>query len=140
MTLNFGDDFCQTKLVDIGLDLTYYLEAELQSSVERWLRDGREKLIESVKLRALEDKWRPINLVNKAGVQRFTDDMNEVGIASVQPWIYGKFYICCLCQWSVVYFVLDDRRMLGEPYEQHDQLFQGVSDILGGRTQAVHSR
>ena len=78
------------QLVDIGLDLTYYLEGELRGPVERWLRDAREKLIESVKLRALEDKWRPVNLMNKSGIQRFADDMNEIGIVSVHSWIYGE--------------------------------------------------
>nr|CAG4646074.1 EOG090X021B [Macrothrix elegans] len=75
-------------LIEIGLDLTFYLEAELRSPIERCLRDAREKLLESVKLRASEDKWRPVNFVNKNGLVRFSEDMNEIGITPIQPWIY----------------------------------------------------
>lgn len=76
-------------MIDIGLDLTFFLEAELRAPVERCLRDSREKLMESIKLRAIEDKWRPFNFTNKTAVQRFADDMKEIGITSIQPWIYG---------------------------------------------------
>ena len=58
--------------------------------MERCLRDAREKLMESIKLRALEDKWRPMNHVNKNGIARFAEDMNEVGIASIHSWVYGN--------------------------------------------------
>lgn len=83
------------------MDLTFYLESELRAPVERCLRDAREKLMESIKLRALEDKWRPVNLVNKNGIARFADDMNEVGIASIHSWVYGKiiklYYFLSFC-------------------------------------------
>lgn len=81
------------QLVNIGLDLSFYLEGELSGLAERCLRDTREKLIESVKLRALEDKWRPMNFSNKSGIQRFVDDMIEIGITSIHPWIYGNSLI-----------------------------------------------
>jgi hypothetical protein len=73
------------------LDLTFYLESELRGQVERCLRDAREKLLESIKLRALEDKWRPVNLVNKSGIARFADDLSEIGIASIHSLVYGWF-------------------------------------------------
>nr|CAG4636815.1 EOG090X021B [Ceriodaphnia reticulata]SVE72797.1 EOG090X021B [Ceriodaphnia reticulata] len=81
------------QLVEIGLDLTFYLESELRAPVERCLRDAREKLMESIKLRALEDKWRPVNLVNKNGIARFADDMNEIGIASIHSWVYDECWV-----------------------------------------------
>lgn len=81
------------QLVNIGLDLSFYLEGELSGLAERCLRDTREKLIESVKLRALEDKWRPMNFSNKSGIQRFVDDMIEIGITSIHPWIYDDCWV-----------------------------------------------
>lgn len=66
------------------------MENELRGQVERCLRDAREKLMESIKLRALEDKWRPVNLVNKSGIARFADDMSEIGIESIHSWVYGS--------------------------------------------------
>nr|SVE79979.1 EOG090X021B [Daphnia magna] len=81
------------QLIEIGLDLTFYLENELRGQVERCLRDAREKLMESIKLRALEDKWRPVNLVNKSGIARFADDMSEIGIASIHSWVYDECWV-----------------------------------------------
>nr|CAG4641498.1 EOG090X021B [Eurycercus lamellatus] len=81
------------QLVEIGLDLTFYLEGELRMPVERCLRDAREKLMESVKLRALEDKWRPVNFNSKTGLARFADDMNEIGVASIHAWVYDECWV-----------------------------------------------
>nr|SVE76248.1 EOG090X021B [Daphnia longispina] len=81
------------QLIEIGLDLTFYLENELRGQVERCLRDAREKLMESIKLRAFEDKWRPVNLVNKSGIARFADDMSEIGIASIHSWVYDECWV-----------------------------------------------
>nr|CAG4638285.1 EOG090X021B [Cyclestheria hislopi] len=90
--VSFVRKHCE-QLINIGLDLTYYLEGELRGPVERGLRDAREKLIESVKLRAIEDKWKPTNFGNKSAVQRFADDMSEIGITSIQSWVYDD---CCV--------------------------------------------
>lgn len=76
--------------MEIGLDLTFYLEGELRKPVERCLQDAREKLMESIKLRAIEDKWRPVSFNSRTGLTRFTDDMKEIGITAVQTWIYGN--------------------------------------------------
>nr|SVE84119.1 EOG090X021B [Daphnia pulex] len=81
------------QLIEIGLDLTFYLESELRGQVERCLRDAREKLLESIKLRALEDKWRPVNLVNKSGIARFADDLSEIGIASIHSLVYDECWV-----------------------------------------------
>lgn len=78
------------QLMEIGLDLTFYLDNEFRVPVERCLRDAREKLMESVKLRALEDKWRPVNLNSKTELARFAEDMKRIGISSIHPWVYGK--------------------------------------------------
>lgn len=78
------------QLLHIGLDLMFYLEGELRSRVEACLRDAREKLMESVKLRALEDKWKPVNFVNENGVARLIDDMRDLGISLIDAWIYGN--------------------------------------------------
>ena len=79
------------QLIDIGLDLTFFLEGEIRIPVERCLADAREKLMESVKVRALEDKWRPISFANKSGLRRFADvNMSEIGVTSIDAWVYGN--------------------------------------------------
>ena len=47
--------------------------------------------MESIKLRATEDKWRPVNMTNKMGLMRFSADMSEIGIASIHSWVYGMY-------------------------------------------------
>jgi len=82
------------QLVDIGLDLTFFLEGEIRMPVERCLADAREKLMESVKVRALEDKWRPISFANKSGLRRFADvNMGEIGITSIDAWVYDERWL-----------------------------------------------
>ena len=56
--------------------------------------DAREKLMESVKVRAIEDKWRPISFANKSGIRRLANDMNEIGVTSIEAWVYGKSSKC----------------------------------------------
>jgi len=73
--------------------LTFYLESELRMPVERCLREAREKLMESIKLRAVEDKWRSVNMGNKIGLMRFSDDMKDIGIASIHHLVYGTIYL-----------------------------------------------
>lgn len=47
--------------------------------------------MESVKVRALEDKWRPISFANKSGLRRFADvNMSEIGVTSIDAWVYGN--------------------------------------------------
>lgn len=71
--------------------MTFFLEGEIRLPVERCLADAREKLMESVKVRALEDKWRPISFANKSGLRRFADvNMSEIGVTSIDAWVYGN--------------------------------------------------
>jgi len=81
------------QLIDIGLDLTFFLEGEIRLPVERCLMDAREKLMESVKVRAIEDKWRPISFANKSGIRRLANDMNEIGVTSIEAWVYDERWI-----------------------------------------------
>ena len=130
-------------LVEIGLDLAFYLESELRVPVERCLRDAREKLMESVKLRALEDKWRPVNFNSKAGLARFSDDMNEMGIASVHAWVYDDCWVSLTSNtisFSKAFLsLLDDALKLPGADGQHLFVDEMLHDIFQAQLRHVES-
>ncbi|XP_077533024.1 exocyst complex component Exo84 [Haemaphysalis longicornis] len=85
------------RLWEIGLDLSFFLEKLLKNDVERIITDSRDKALEAIKLRAAEDRWRPQNLYNKAGLQKLADDMNNVGISSIAPYVYDECWVSLSC-------------------------------------------
>jgi hypothetical protein len=56
----------------------------------RALQDSREKLVDSVKLRAQDDAWRQTNLQNKQGQTKFIQEMTDMGFINVQSYTFGK--------------------------------------------------
>uniref|UniRef100_A0A131YRP1 Exocyst complex component 8 n=1 Tax=Rhipicephalus appendiculatus TaxID=34631 RepID=A0A131YRP1_RHIAP len=81
------------RLWEIGLDLSFFLEKLLKNDVERIITDSRDKALEAIKLRAAEDRWRPQNLYNKAGLQKLIDDMNYLGISNISPYVYDECWV-----------------------------------------------
>ncbi|XP_063224214.1 exocyst complex component 8 [Bacillus rossius redtenbacheri] len=81
------------QLCELGLDLRYQLDGLLRTALCRALRDSREKLVDAVKLRAAEDKWRPLNLQSKAGLARFLQEMGDAGIAGVHAHVTGECWV-----------------------------------------------
>ncbi|XP_022251470.1 exocyst complex component 8-like [Limulus polyphemus] len=81
------------QLVEIGLDILFDLSNLLQADVERVITESRDKMLEAIKLRAAEDKWRPQNHQNKAGISKFVEDMTEIGIASIHRYIYDECWV-----------------------------------------------
>lgn len=78
------------QLADTGLDLTFALHTLLLRDVEKWIRDGRDKLVEAVKLRGQEDTWKILKYENKEQLNKFIEDMNDIGIASVEKYVMGE--------------------------------------------------
>uniref|UniRef100_A0A0P4WL32 Exocyst component Exo84 C-terminal domain-containing protein n=1 Tax=Scylla olivacea TaxID=85551 RepID=A0A0P4WL32_SCYOL len=81
-----ADRHCQ-QLADIGLDLTFALHILLLRDVEKWICDGRDKLVEAVKLRGQEDTWKTLKYENKEQLNKFIEDMNDIGIASIEKYV-----------------------------------------------------
>nr|CAG4645380.1 EOG090X021B [Lynceus sp. MCZ IZ 141354] len=127
-------------LMDMGLDMSFALEAEVATSIERCLRESRDKLIDAIKLRALEDKWKPINLASKNGVQRFVDDMKDIGISTIAANIYDEVWVALTSntvQFTRVYLnFLEDVLQLWSP-EFATFIDVVLADVL--RAQMVHT-
>nr|CAG4651628.1 EOG090X021B [Triops cancriformis] len=76
------------ELSGLGLDIEFALWSELGQWCERSLKEGRDKLLEAIKLRALEEKWRPLTLPSRQAVLRLQEDLEAVGVASLHTYIY----------------------------------------------------
>ncbi|XP_060528320.1 exocyst complex component 8 [Cylas formicarius] len=63
-----------------GMDFRYQLDGALRAPLAKSLRDARDKLIDSVKLRAIEDKWIPLNLVTKSALARCLHEYEQFGL------------------------------------------------------------
>lgn len=87
-----ADHHCQ-QLADTGLDLTFALHTLLLRDVEKWIRDGRDKLVEAVKLRGQEDTWKILKYENKEQLNKFIEDMNDIGIASVEKYVMDELCV-----------------------------------------------
>ncbi|KAF7270056.1 exocyst complex component Exo84 [Rhynchophorus ferrugineus] len=68
------------RLCAYGVDFRYQLDGTLRSSLVKAFRDTREKLIDSIKIRATEDKWIPMNLVTKASLARYLQEYATMGL------------------------------------------------------------
>ncbi len=76
-----------------GLDLAFLVDAKFRRNVERTINEHRDKAVEAVKLRAQEDRWEPVNCFNKAGAERFLDEMSAAGIPSARNYLYDECWI-----------------------------------------------
>ncbi|XP_035221386.1 exocyst complex component 8-like, partial [Stegodyphus dumicola] len=83
---------CDT-LSEVGLDLSFVLNELLCSHVERLVTEMKDKLLEAIKLRANDDKWRPQNLQNAANSKKLLDDLREMGIDSAELYLYDDCWL-----------------------------------------------
>ncbi|CAL4060547.1 unnamed protein product, partial [Meganyctiphanes norvegica] len=84
--ISHADHHCQ-QLSEIGLDLRFSLHTLLLKDVDKWIRDGRDKMIEAVKLRAQEDTWKVLKYDSREQLAKFIDDMNDIGLANIETYI-----------------------------------------------------
>ncbi|KAK4306001.1 hypothetical protein Pmani_012100 [Petrolisthes manimaculis] len=83
---------CQ-QLADIGLELTFSLHTLLLKDVEKWIRDGRDKMVEAVKLRAQEDTWKTLQYDNRDKLNKFIQDMRDIGVANVESYVIDELSV-----------------------------------------------
>ncbi|CAG9859377.1 unnamed protein product [Phyllotreta striolata] len=81
------------RLYVYGLDLCYQLDGALRSSLMKALKDARDKLIDSIKLRVLDDKWIPINLHSKSALSRCVQEYSQMGLTNVGSYVSGDTWL-----------------------------------------------
>lgn len=72
---------------EFGLDLRFQLNSALRGPILKALREYRERVIDSMKIKVMEDKWTPVSKHTKAGVSKFLEHMESLGL------ILAKFVI-----------------------------------------------
>uniref|UniRef100_A0A0N5AU38 Exocyst complex component 8 n=1 Tax=Syphacia muris TaxID=451379 RepID=A0A0N5AU38_9BILA len=63
-----------------GADLTFQVHRLLAPSLRTALKSNFDNIIESVKLRISEERWRPYNMENESNVNRFLEEMADMGL------------------------------------------------------------
>ncbi|XP_022831602.1 exocyst complex component 8 [Spodoptera litura] len=65
---------------EFGLDLRFQMNSCLRAPIVKALREYREKVMDSMKNKVSEDKWTPVNMHTKAGVNKFLTQMESLGL------------------------------------------------------------
>lgn len=79
-----------SKLTELGLDLSYFLEGLLHTHLEMILEESRCRLIESVG--RLDDNWQPYKL-SKSNVRNFLKEYNDKLGIDLSSFITGESYL-----------------------------------------------
>lgn len=86
-------DKCCIELREQGVDLSYGFYSMITEQASGVITRSKDKLMEVNKRNAVEDKWKPLNLENKASLDKFLGEMSDIGIASIHAFIYDG---CCI--------------------------------------------
>ncbi|CAH0402745.1 unnamed protein product [Chilo suppressalis] len=65
---------------EFGLDLRFQMNSCLRSPITKALREYKEKIVDSMKAKVSDDKWTPVNMHTKAGVNKFLLQMESLGL------------------------------------------------------------
>ncbi|GBP27004.1 Exocyst complex component 8 [Eumeta japonica] len=65
---------------EFGLDLRFQLNSSLRTPVIKALREYKNKIVDSMKAKVIDDKWTPVNMHTKAGVNKFLIQMENLGL------------------------------------------------------------
>uniref|UniRef100_A0A8D8R4X4 Glypican-4 n=1 Tax=Cacopsylla melanoneura TaxID=428564 RepID=A0A8D8R4X4_9HEMI len=81
------------QLTSLGLDLRYLLDGALRGPLTKALKETRDKLTDTIKLRCSEDKWKPFNLNNRQQRDKFLAEFSEAGLTSMTSYLTGDCWL-----------------------------------------------
>ncbi|KAI6222041.1 Exocyst complex component 8 [Aphelenchoides besseyi] len=67
------------RLADAGIDLSFEVHRLLAPSLRTALETNFANIIESIRLRIQEEQWQPYNLESEANLNRYLEEMSDVG-------------------------------------------------------------
>ncbi|XP_062614087.1 exocyst complex component 8-like [Saccostrea cucullata] len=76
----------------IGLDLSFCFENMISDDVEKAVMENKDQIIEGIKFRAIEDKWRPMNHLNEKDCNKFVEEVASTGL-DLKPYVYDDCFI-----------------------------------------------
>lgn len=65
---------------EFGLDLRFQMNSCLRAPIIKALREYKERILDSMKGKVSEDKWTPVNMHTKTGVNKFLAQMENLGL------------------------------------------------------------
>ena len=75
------------------MDFRYQLDGQLRAPLIRALQDAGEKYIDAVKVRALEDSWKPSNFQSSQSLQKLLSELNDLEIPVLESHLKNKYWI-----------------------------------------------
>lgn len=79
-----------SRLTEIGLDLSYYMEGLLRAPLEILMEESKQRLIETVN--RTEDNWQPYNLVSRNSIRTLLKEFLALGI-KLDDYVTGEIYL-----------------------------------------------
>lgn len=68
-------------LVPVGLDLSFEVHRLLTPAMTTAMENNFANIIEAVCLRISEERWKPNNLENESNLNRFLEEMSDIGLS-----------------------------------------------------------
>ncbi|XP_070560701.1 exocyst complex component 8-like [Ptychodera flava] len=90
--INIARRHCQ-KICNIGLDLSFVLDSLLLKGIRDTIRYNKDQLMEAVKHRIVDEKWRPTNMQNPHAASQLAQEMVQYGIHNFNSQIYDKCWV-----------------------------------------------
>jgi hypothetical protein len=75
------------------MDFQYQLDNQLKIPLRRTLQDTGEKYMDAVKVRALEDNWRIINLETTQNLLKLYSELDNLGIPLPESYVKNKYWV-----------------------------------------------
>ncbi|XP_065559915.1 exocyst complex component 8-like isoform X1 [Artemia franciscana] len=66
----------------VGFDLTFDFENQIRSPLDQCIRATRAKFLDATMVRAQEESWKAVNLLNLAAANKFKSEMFDLGVKS----------------------------------------------------------
>ncbi|XP_019637716.1 PREDICTED: exocyst complex component 8-like isoform X1 [Branchiostoma belcheri] len=90
--VEMAQQYCD-KLCEIGLDLTFALHSLLVKDVRRAMHDGRDQIVEAIRHRSMEEKWRAYNLQTPQACRTVVKEMEDLGLSNFKSLMYDDCWI-----------------------------------------------
>ena len=82
---------CSRMAVYCEIDMSQFIERELNAETRQMIEDSGRKLIDAIKKFDAEEKWQPQQFQNKAEKTRFLEEMNDVDLTTMPNYITDGF-------------------------------------------------
>ena len=82
---------CSRMSVYSEMDMSHFIDQELEIETRKLIEDSGRKLLETIKTLDKEEKWQDQHFQNKADKTRFLEEMNDVGLTTMPKYISENF-------------------------------------------------